>query len=181
MDSITDHAVPLDHVDSRVASLVRDRVMLARGWAERFDAMEALIASRVLGSDVPPFVEHVWQGLVTAHGQIAVGSLAADTGYSHRHLISQFRTCLGLTPKKVAQLLRFNRSINAVTQSQLDNSPSKPFLEGSIPSGAGGAAVRWADVAAECGYADQSHFIKEFRRFAGATPSEFLRGLTSDA
>jgi AraC-like DNA-binding protein len=39
-------------------------------------------------------------------------------------------------------------------------------------------AVRWADIAADCGYFDQSHFIKEFRRFAGAPPAEFMRRMT---
>ena len=176
MDLIANRAVRLEDVDSRVALLVRDRVMVARGWEERFDAMEALIASRLTGCAVPPFVESVWKGLVRSHGQIAVRSLAADIGYSHRHLIGQFRTYLGLTPKQVARVLRFNQTINLVTPG---NPTSKPFLEGSVPPGADGDALRWADVAAECGYFDQSHFIKEFRTFAGATPSEFLRGVIS--
>src|SRR5262252_6079636 len=43
--------------------------------------------------------------------------------------------------------------------------------------GAAGVGARWAHIAAECGYFDQSHFIHEFRAFASATPSEFLRGI----
>jgi len=92
-------------------------------------------------------------------------------------LIQQFRTCIGLPPKKVALLLRFNRSINAVTGNGLANSPNKPYLEGSAPPGADAPGARWARIAADCGYFDQSHFIHEFRSFAGATPSEFLRGI----
>jgi len=175
MDSLTDRAVPLDQADPRLASLVRDRVMVERGWPERFDAMEALIGSRLAGSAVPPDIELAWNGLVRTWGQTPVGWLAANAGCSHRHLIQQFRTCIGLPPKKVATLLRFHRLINAVTQDGLADSPNRPYLEGSGPPG--GLGTRWADIAADCGYFDQSHFIHDFRSFAGATPSEFLRGI----
>jgi AraC-like DNA-binding protein len=173
MDSFTDLAVPLDQVDARIASLVSDRVMVAQDWAQRFEAMEALIGSRVAPSAVPPHIEQAWSGLVRTWGQLPAGSLAADAGCSHRHLIQQFRTWIGLPPKRVAMLLRFNRSINAVARKGLANPPNKPYLEGVAP---GAVGVRWADIAAECGYSDQSHFIHEFSSFAGVTPSEFLRG-----
>jgi AraC-like DNA-binding protein len=179
MDSLTDRAVPLEQVDPRIDSLVSDRVMVARGWAERFDAMERLIGSRVARYVVPPHIERAWNGLVRTWGQTPVGSLAADAGCSHRHLIQQFRTCVGLPPKKVAMLLRFNRSIAAVTRNGLADPPSKPYLEGLAPSGADALGGRWAHIAAECGYFDQSHFIHEFKAFAGATPSEFLRGIAT--
>src|SRR5215470_8098372 len=64
MDSLTDRAVPLEQIDPRIASLVSDHVMVPRGWAERFEAMEGLIGSRVARSAVPAHVERAWNGLV---------------------------------------------------------------------------------------------------------------------
>ena len=177
MDSLADRAVLLEQVDPRIASLVSDHVMAARGWAERFDAMERLIGSRVARCTALPHIERAWDRLVRTWGRTPAGSLAADAGCSHRHLIQQFRTCIGLPPKKAAMLLRFNRSLDAVSQSGLAASPRKPYLEGSAPSGRDAPGARWAHVAAECGYSDQSHFIHEFRAFAGATPSQLLRGI----
>jgi AraC-like DNA-binding protein len=177
MDSLTDRAIPLEQVDPSIASLVTGHVMAAHGWAERFDAMERLICTRVDRYRVPPQIERAWNRLVRTWGQTPVGSLAAGAGCSHRHLIQQFRTCIGLPPKRVAMLLRFIRSINAVTRNGPGDSPRKPYLEGSAPPGADDAGAGWAQIAAECGYFDQPHFIHEFRAFAGATPSEFLRGI----
>jgi AraC-like DNA-binding protein len=177
MDSLADQAVALEQVDSRIASLVDGRVMATRGWAERFDAIEWLIGSRVAQCAVPPYIERTWERLVRTWGRAPVGSLAADAGCSHRHLIQQFRTCIGLSPKKAAMLLRFDRSIDAVTQKGSATSPRKPYLDGSAPPGADARRARWADIAADCGYFDQSHFIHEFRTFAGAAPAELLRGI----
>jgi AraC-like DNA-binding protein len=177
MDSLTNRAVLLEQIDPRIASLVTNQVMAARGWVERFDAMERLIGGRVVSYAAAHLIEWAWDRLLRTSGQTQVASLAADAGYSHRHLIQQFRTCVGLSPKKVAMLLRFNRSIDAVTQNERPRSPRKPYLEGSAPVGGDAPKARWADIAAECGYFDQSHFIHEFRAFAGATPSEFQQGI----
>jgi AraC-like DNA-binding protein len=137
--------------------------------------MEALIGNRVAASAVPPPIELAWNSLARTWGQTPVGGLAATAGCSHRHLIQQFRTCIGLPPKKVATLLRFHRLINTITRTGPADSPNRPYLEGSAPPGDLGK--RWADIAAECGYFDQSHFIHDFRSFTGATPSELLRGI----
>jgi len=177
MDSLTDRAVSLEQLDPGIASLVSDHVMVNRGWAERFDAMESLIGSRVTGQTAPPYIQQAWTRLVRTWGQTPVGSLAVDAGCSHRHLIQQFRTCIGLSPKKAARLLRFDHSVGAVTWNGSASSRREPYLEGSAPGGADAPGARWARIAAECGYFDQSHFIHEFSAFAGATPAEFLSGI----
>jgi len=35
-------------------------------------------------------------------------------------------------------------------------------------------AVDWAEMAANCGYYDQAHLIREFRSFSGLTPASYL-------
>jgi AraC-like DNA-binding protein len=177
MDSLADRAVMLEQVDPRITALVSDRVMTANGWAERFDAMEELIGNLVARCARLPLVEGAWDRLVRTGGRAPVRSLAADAGCSHRHLIQQFRTCIGLSPKKVAMLLRFNHLLDAVSHSGRADSARKPYLEGSAPSGGDGLEQRWARIAAECGYFDQSHFIHGFKAFAGVTPSQFQRGI----
>jgi len=38
----------------------------------------------------------------------------------------------------------------------------------------GGEPAHWDRLAADGGYADQSHLIREFREFTGGTPADFL-------
>ena len=80
-------------------------------------------------------------------------ALAEELGWSHRRLIARFREQVGLPPKIMGRILRFDR----VTQLLLD-------VEGP----------RLAEVAYECGYYDQAHLNRDFRDFAGTTPGDYL-------
>jgi AraC-like DNA-binding protein len=90
----------------------------------------------------------VWAQLVTSRGQVRVDQLAAEIGWSRKRLWSRFRSQIGLTPKRAAQLVRFDHAAHLLA--------------------AGHSAAR---VAAETGYADQSHLHRDVMAFAGVTPT----------
>jgi AraC-like DNA-binding protein len=182
MHLIAGQAVELSALDAKLAGLVMSRVAAAGSWGDRFAAMEALIAERVAQATTPSGLAWAWRKLEAADGRIPLGPLASETGCSHRALIAQFRTHIGATPKAMARLLRFNRAmraLNGLGRNRAGEPAGKPYIESRMPDDAPTPAVRWADMAADCGYFDQSHFIREFRQFAGTTPTEFLR-LMSD-
>jgi AraC-like DNA-binding protein len=85
-------------------------------------------------------------------GNVAVETLAASVSVTRRQLERRFLDAVGMTPKTFAQVIRFQRVLSALQ----------------------GASPRWVDVAAACGYHDQAHLIRDFRRFAGTTPKAFL-------
>ncbi len=72
---------------------------------------------------------------------------------SQKHMIDQFKKYVGLTPKYYQRILRFNDLLLTI---QAKNN------------------INWSDVAYQCGFSDQSHFIKEFQHFSGFNPSEFI-------
>jgi AraC-like DNA-binding protein len=79
--------------------------------------------------------------------------------------------------------MRFNRVLRALDRSSRARSAAlvgKPYVE-SVHARDRASAIRWADVALDCGYFDQAHLIRDFRAFAGATPDAFVRSVADVA
>jgi AraC-like DNA-binding protein len=130
-----------------------EAVAEAPGWDARFDLLEAFLLRRAREGPAPsPAVAAAWARLRGSGGRVMVGTLAEEAGWSRRHLVARFREQVGLPPKTVARVLRF-----AEVLRRIDADP-----------------VRWAEVAAACGYADQSHLNRDFRRLVGTTPTAYL-------
>ncbi|MFO0714156.1 MAG: helix-turn-helix transcriptional regulator [Sandaracinus sp.] len=86
---------------------------------------------------------------VEARGGASVEEMAERAGVSSRHLDRLFAKHLGVPPKTLAKVLRFQCALGALMREP----------EGTL-----------ADVAATAGYFDQAHFIKDFRRMTGGVP-----------
>jgi AraC-like DNA-binding protein len=85
--------------------------------------------------------------MVASRGQVRVERLAAEAGWSRERLWSRFRSQIGLTSKRAAQLVRFDHAAHRLA--------------------AGHSA---APVASENGYADQPHLHRDVMAFTGVTP-----------
>jgi AraC-like DNA-binding protein len=170
MDELADRSVELDDIDLRFARELAGRVGRARDWEDRFDALEAVLAERLADQAPPALAAHAFHRVTTGDGSLA--SLAEDLGCSHRHLVAQFHECVGLAPKMVARLTRLSQALAAIDRAARGGQPEgKPYLETRFARPHRGA-IAWADLAATCGYYDQSHFIRDFRAFTGWSPGE---------
>ena len=148
----------------RLAGEVRERVLAAPGWAGRFAVLEDLLAGRARAGEqstgpapAKPEVGYAWARLRETRGAIGIASLAAETGWSARHLGERFRAETGLSPKEAARVIRFDRTRRRLLRRQ-----------------ATGDRVVLAEFAAECGYYDQAHLARDFRDLAGCPPSVLL-------
>lgn len=86
-----------------------------------------------------------------------IDNLATRYGVSSRYLQKIFVQHTGLTPKLYGKINRFQNSLQLIASKNL-----------SLTA-----------IAYECGYFDQSHFIREFKSFTGKTPSAFNTTNTS--
>jgi AraC-like DNA-binding protein len=143
----TGAVVPLEDVWGRAAGRVEERLRAAASWDERFAIAAGLIRGK-LDEKVDPEVAYAWRKTRRSHGRLSVEGLADEVGWSRQRLWSRFRAQLGITPKRAARLVRFDHAAHLLV--------------------AGRPAAR---VAAESGYADQSHLHREVEAFTGLTPA----------
>jgi AraC-like DNA-binding protein len=139
----------LDDLWGRDAARTQEQLRAAGSWQDRFAIAQAALARRLeAGRAADPEVAFAWAQMAASRGQARVEQLAAETGWSRKRLWSRFRSQVGLTPKRAARLIRFDHAAHRLA--------------------AGHSA---ALVAAESGYADQSHLHRDVMTFARVTPT----------
>ena len=154
MHELTNRVVDLDAVLGRCGDELIERLWDAGSWPRRFALLDEAIAARVDRAAHPGSeFAWAWARMRSSAGRASVSGLAAELGWSHRRLIASFREGIGLAPKRLGRVLRFERV------SQLLQRVEEPRL---------------AEVALDCGYYDQAHLNRDFRQFAGTTPGEYL-------
>jgi AraC-like DNA-binding protein len=160
MHELANRAVALEDVLGPEGERLPERLDDAAGWDARFSAVEEVLLRRFsVARPATPDVAWAWRRLVQSEGRLAVGELAAELRCSRRHLGARFGEQIGLPPKTLARLLRFGRAV------RLLRAVPRPEL---------------ARIATECGYYDQAHLNRDFRDFAGMTPSAFLAARLPD-
>jgi transcriptional regulator GlxA family with amidase domain len=86
-------------------------------------------------------------------GRVSTEELSKKVFVCERQLQRAFRENFGISPKTYSRLVRFNRA------STLLKKPGR---------------LNWADVTYSCGYADQAHFIRDFKAFSGSNPTALI-------
>jgi AraC-like DNA-binding protein len=147
--------VALEDVFGPAGRRLVERLEEAPGWPARFDVVESSLLERAgRGSRPLATVAGAWHRLVASGGRITVRRLAEELGCSRKHLAERFTQQLGLPPKTLAALLRFQRAWAALQGGQ--------------------APASLAEAAQRFGFYDQAHMARDFRRFAGGPPSALL-------
>jgi AraC-like DNA-binding protein len=146
---------PLDDLWGASVESMRDE-LAGLPVEQRLDRFEAWLTGRVEAARAPRLRglhPAIAQALEHLPLRMSVGELVRRSGCSHRTFISLFCRSVGLTPKAYCRVRRFQRALGRA----------------AAPERA------WVDVAIAAGYSDQPHFTREFRAFAGVTPTEYRR------
>lgn len=153
-DELADAHIDLESLWGRMAVELRERLCMAATPTRRFALLEEALLARLRR---PPrrhgAVTVAIDALERDEAGLMVRDLARRVDLSQRRFIEVFTAEVGLTPKLYGRVRRFQRARERI------KSASKPD---------------WVAVAAECGYFDQSHLIRDFSEFAGLTPVAYL-------
>lgn len=153
---LTDKSLPLIEIFPKEWESVTEKIVLAKTFEERVWVFERFLELRLALSppivdQLPPVIDAICRnaGFVTRQK-----SAKYYTGYSERHIRRLFQQYVGISPKLFSSIIRHQKALR-----YLNVEPDQDM----------------ASFALEQGFYDQSHFIKEFKRFQGITPIQFMR------
>jgi AraC-like DNA-binding protein len=145
--------VPLEDVWGGAARALRDQLLELGTPVARLHCLERFLASRMGTQDSGnALVEFAVRRFRQAPNIATVRDVARSTGWSERRFSQIFGERVGLSPKSWCRVQRFQRALRQLHA---------------------GVEVRWAELALDCGYYDQSHFANEFRAFSGVDATTY--------
>ena len=154
MHELSNRVVELDDLLGRGADELIERMWVAPSWDRRFAILDDALSFRAARAPRPESeLAWAWGRMRSSAGRARVSGLADELGWSHRRLIARFREGIGLAPKTLGRVLRFERVSRMLQQVE---------------------EPRLAEVALDCGYYDQAHLNRDFRQFAGTSPGQYL-------
>jgi AraC-like DNA-binding protein len=135
----------------RVADL-REQLLERSDPEAQLDVLQSTLREMLQPSGMHPAVSFA---LTTFHRRpvtTSVGAVTDAIGMSAKRFIERFKAQVGVSPKRYCRIQRFQQAVARAHR---------------------GDSVDWPQVALDCGYYDQAHFIHEFRSFSGVTPTAY--------
>jgi AraC-like DNA-binding protein len=134
------------------AVTLEERLHDARIDRARVDVLQRWLLERQDPRGADAQVRAATAAILRSRGVVRVDEVAHAAGLSPRHLGRRFDTAVGLGPKTLARLIRLQSAVQIAQRG----------------------ASSWADVAVDCGYADQAHLIRDFGLLTGRPPRALL-------
>lgn len=159
---LLNNSISLEDIFPQDSDRLYDRLCLAAGTVEKAAILEAFIMEKITSryrKDYP-LINSVISAIKESRGDITIDAICHMFSINSKFLERRFSDYIGMTPKSFIRIVRF--------QNVLDRYDK---CSGSL-----------TDLSMDCGYYDQSHFIREIREFTGMSPQELFStcGVHSD-
>lgn len=134
---------------------LEEKMMLATNTPSRVEILTQFLEGRLPKTKaVRPGVFETINYIIKKNGMIKVEALAERNFLSVRQFERNFKQFSGFGPKQFSRIVRFQTALQHYGKKQLS----------------------LTEIAYTMGYADQSHFIRDFREFSGQNPREYFSG-----
>ena len=158
----TNYATDLNDVFSGETMILHHKLMEVETIEAKINVLEKYFLGKLVKNEnrtkKTGIAQQLCQHLTAGYHNFELSALAQYSGYSERYIQKLFLSNIGISPASFVAVVRFNKSLNQVLAT----------------------ADSFTAIAYEHGYYDQAHFIKEFRKFTGITPSQARRSLVNN-
>lgn len=149
---------PLSDILGTMAGQLEEQIANAERVEGKVALLQQFLLNQLMRNPEDSIFEYCVSKITDSKGRITIQELEKKTGYSSRWLNMKFKDKLGISPKNLSTIIRFNQYYNAVA-----NNNEMEFMQNAFYDH----------------YYDQSHFLKEFKRFTGLSHAGF-RKMTND-
>lgn len=153
LDDIKEKVIQTEEFFGQELIELREKFLDTKTSNDKFALADKWLNSRFDENKTPPsaLLEFYEELLQATNGRYT--EIVENYPNTQKHLIDQFKKYVGITPKSIQRILRFNEILHKIHNKEM---------------------ITWAQVAYQCGFSDQSYFIKEFKHFSGFNPEEFI-------
>jgi len=155
LNEIKDKIFNLDEIWGSKFLAVREKIINVLEPGKRIKVIENYLTQILLskpGRDA--FLDFYIDKIYLADNTCSIKNMQKDSGYSHKHFIHLFNKKVGVSPKYLYRIIRFQKILRAIELKK---------------------EISWTQLIYDCGYYDQPHFIKEFKDFSGLNPTDYLK------
>ncbi len=153
-EHLCNRTVDVEDLYGTAGKQLTEKLLNAADNAERIACINGFISRIQRGTSVASVaIRQSIQGILAQKGAVPVSRLAQQLDISRRHYERTFKAAIGMSPKQFSRIIRFQHVLRHPNELK---------------------EISFADLALTCGYSDQSHFIREFKTFAGLTPRYFF-------
>jgi AraC-like DNA-binding protein len=133
---------------------IQNKLLVAQSHIERTRIISDYLYIKIqTASESDPLINHIIQGN-EIHETAHVFNITRKYKVSERQLERKFNMAVGVSPKKLQRIARFEKSLHLLAHANYKQLTA---------------------IGYHLGYTDQSHFIKDFKTFSGMTPYEFIK------
>jgi len=153
---LTDSCIDVNLISCKEYKSLSERLFNASGLNDQIDVLSAYLFTQVQQNNVSDdkLIRYAITKMFEAKGNVNLKLLQEDLRLSERSLERRFKYDIGISPKLLSRIFRFQSAMNLLRD--------KSFY-------------KLSDIAYEHNYADQSHFIRSFKEFAGVSPNQFQK------
>lgn len=154
LDALLDKVVPAGDVFGDAIYGLREQIKATPEPGEKLEAVaQWLLARYDTGMKTNDAISDALAQIIANPVAPTLKEIMVQPAYSKKHFIDLFKKYVGLSPKALQRVLRFAEVLSLIQEEK---------------------SIQWAQISLDCGYYDQSHFIKDFLHFSGYNPQAFL-------